>query len=405
MIRKHILLITDSYPPEIRSASHLMFELAEELLKRGFQVTVVTSWPQYNLDSGEQTPFQENMNECGIRVIRMKHLPHHKVNFFIRGIAQLLLPYLFIRKIKQYVHEKIDVVIVYSPPLPLTFVGAWAKKKYQAKYILNVQDLFPQNAIDLGVLKNKMMIAFFRWMEETSYRQADVVTTHSAGNKALLEKQYPQYKKKCAVLHNWIDVAAHQSHSLMKNFREEFAIENKFVIVFAGVIGPSQYLDIIIRAAEQLTHLNNLCFLIVGDGAEKKALQSRVSQNKLDNVIFKPFISRENYADLLSACDLGLVCLSPKNKTPVVPGKILGYMAAGLPVLAILHQESDGHRIIQEAQCGYTAVSSDFPAIIKTIEKAYQQKSQGKILGARGLAYAKQYFSKEQCVDIITTLF
>jgi Uncharacterized NAD(FAD)-dependent dehydrogenases len=98
---KHILLITDSYPPEIRSASHLMLELAEELHHRGYKVTVVTCWPQYNLDSNKTHEFTESMDEKGIRVIRMKHLAHHQVHFVIRGIAQLLLPYLFIRKIKK----------------------------------------------------------------------------------------------------------------------------------------------------------------------------------------------------------------------------------------------------------------------------------------------------------------
>ena len=399
MKNRHILLITDSYPPEIRSASHLMLELAEELTSRGYRVTVVTCWPQYNLDPNNKQTFSEVMTENGVCVIRMKHLAHHNVHFIIRGIAQLILPYLFIRKIKQHVHDKVDAVIVYSPPLPLAFVGAWAKKKWGAKNILNVQDLFPQNAIDLGVLKNKHMIRFFQWMEKWNYRRANIVTTHSQGNQDLLTTLYPGVKNKIKILHNWVDIAAHQNDVAKKDFRMLFKLQNKFVAVFAGVIGPSQNLDILIDAAAQLQHINDLCFLIVGDGSEKQKLIDKVSKNNLNNVIFKDFISREEYGDLLKACDVGLVSLSSKNKTPVVPGKILGYMAAGLPVAAFLNKESDGHEMIKNAKCGYSVVSDDLSQIVSVITRAYENKHHCKSLGESGLAYVKNNFSKESCVS------
>lgn len=403
MKNHHILLITDSYPPEIRSASHLMLELAEELTHRGYQVTVVTCWPQYNLDPNNKKIFSEVMTENGVQVIRMKHLAHHNVNFIVRGIAQLILPYLFIRKIKQHVHKKVDAVIVYSPPLPLAFVGAWAKKKWGAKNILNVQDLFPQNAIDLGVLKNKFIILFFQWMEKWNYQHADVVTTHSLGNRDLLATLYPNVKDKIKILHNWVDVAAHQNEMTQKDFRTLFGLRNKFVAVFAGVIGPSQNLSILIDAAEKLQHLKELCILIVGDGSEKQKLVEQAEKNNLSNVVFKPFISREEYGDLLKACNVGLVSLSSKNKTPVVPGKILGYMAAGLPVVAFLNKESDGHEIIKNAQCGYSVVSNDLSEIVSVITRAYENKDHCKWLGESGLSYVKNNFSKESCVTEIET--
>lgn len=401
---KHILLITDSYPPEIRSASHLMLELAEELYHRNYQVTVVTCWPQYNLDPNHAQIFSEVMREKGIRVIRMKHLAHHQVHFIIRGIAQLLLPYLFIRKIKKQVTEKIDAVIVYSPPLPLSFVGAWAKKKWHAKFILNVQDLFPQNAIDLGVLKNKFLIYFFQWIEKLSYKKADVITTHSSGNQNLLSQKYHELKNKFIVLHNWVDTTVHQTKNTDKNYRDLFQLHNKFVAVFAGVIGPSQNLDIVIEAASHLQDLPDLCFLIIGDGTEKKKLENWVLKNNLTNVIFKPFIGRDDYANLLAACDVGLVSLNAKNKTPVVPGKILGYMAAGLPIVAFLNKESDGHSIIREAQCGYSVISDHVQNVVAAMRKIYNAKTQCKTLGVAGFAYVQQHFTKALCVERLIKL-
>lgn len=404
-MKKHILLITDSYPPEIRSASHLMLELAQELTRRDFQVTVITGWPQYNLASDLQQMMTEDITESGVRVIRIKHLPHHCVHFVIRGISQLILPYLFIRKIKKYVTTKIDAVIVYSPPLPLAFVGKWIQKKYHAKFILNVQDLFPQNAIDLDILRNKWLIKFFFWMEKISYYNADIIAVHSEGNKTQLAAHYSDIKRKFTVMHNWVDVDAHQATQSNQNFRDLFNLHDKFVFVFAGIVGPSQHLSALIAVAEKLQHIPDICFLIVGDGADKEKLQTMVAQLNLQNVLFKPFINRAVYPNLLKACNVGFVSLSAKNKTPVVPGKILGYMAAGLPVLAFLHQESDGHTIIEAAQCGYAVVSDDITRLVAVITQMYQQKERCAALGESGLCYAKTHFSKETCVDRIIDFF
>ena len=121
----NILLVTDSYPPEIRSASHLMLELAEELHSRNHCVTVITTWPQYNLEQDSQPiSFAEKEFENGIKVLRVKTLPHHNVKYFFRGVAQMFMTVQFIWKLFQN-RIRPDVVVVYSPPLPLALGGSW----------------------------------------------------------------------------------------------------------------------------------------------------------------------------------------------------------------------------------------------------------------------------------------
>src|SRR3989338_8211162 len=178
----HILLVTIAYPPEIRSISIMMRELAETLVTRGHAVTVLTSWPQYNLSMDDiQEDYAPVMVEEGVRVLRVKTLPHHKVAYLLRGIAQLLLPFFFVRALKKFVSDSVDAVIVYTPHLPLVRVGAYIKKKYGARYLLNVQDIFPQNAIDLGIMRNRFIIRFFERMERRAYATADAITTHTYG--------------------------------------------------------------------------------------------------------------------------------------------------------------------------------------------------------------------------------
>ena len=401
-----VLLITDSYPPEIRSASHLMQELAEGLRDRDYDVVVCTSYPQYNLsEEFKKVEFPEYTEENEIKVIRIKTLPHHKVNFTIRGIAQLTMPEIFYRKISKYVNEKIDAVIVYSPPLPLAKVGEKIKKNFGAKYLLNVQDIFPQNAIDLGVLKNKLLIKFFEKMEYNAYKNADMITLHSEGNFDFIAKKYPQFKDKMHILHNWVEVNSFENISRTNEFRVRYGLENKFIILFAGVIGPSQGLDFVIKVAEEVKDIEEVCFLIVGDGMEKKKLEDIAKEKRLNNVIFKPFVSKKDYPKLVADCDVGLVCLNSLNKTPVVPGKILGYMAAGKPVLAFLNKESDGHKIIETAKCGYSCFSDDLDKAIVITKKIYFNKDKLENMGKNGYKFVRENFDRDVILNKIEDVF
>ena len=368
-----ILLVTDSYPPEIRSASHLMLELAQELTTRGHEVTVITTWPEYNLDQREQQKhFNELETEGSTKVIRVKTLPHHNVNYVVRALSQLLMPVQFLLKLHRY-KIKTDTVVVYSPPLPLAFVGSWLRRK-GVRNLLNVQDLFPQNAIDLGILRSKMQIRFFRALERFAYRPADIVTVHSEG------------------------------HQTSVDYRKQWGITQKYVAVFAGVMGPSQYLELILGVAERLQEQADLLFLLVGDGKEKERLQQIARDKNLKNVRFEGFISRDTYPDLLNACNIGLVCLSPQNQTPVVPGKILGHMAAGLPVVAFLHTASDGHALITAAHCGVSANSGDLSACVNAMKSMIEDTLACNNMGQAGKRYAIEYFSKQACVSQLIDL-
>ena len=180
--------------------------------------------------------------------------------------------------------------------------------------------------------------------------------------------------------------------------------EKVFIIFFGGVIGPSQGLDLIVDAAKAITKEKDIVILLVGDGSEKESLMRRVQRNNLKNIIFHPFVSKEDYGKILEEVDVGLVCLTAKNKTPVVPGKILSYMAAGIPVLAFLNRESDGHQIINEARCGYSAVSDDAKVAAGMIMKMYEERNRMRELGMNGYRYAVQHFSRRICVDKLEIL-
>jgi colanic acid biosynthesis glycosyl transferase WcaI len=384
-----------------------MQELAEELSNRGHSVTVATTYPSMNL-ADEMYPmrYQECSQENSVRVIRMKTGPHPhlKGNYFRRGLSQVILPYIYILKLKKYMQNKIDAVIVYSPPLTLSIAGIKIKQKYGARFILNVQDIFPQNAVDLGILKMPALIKFFERIEKKAYRHSDVITVHSKGNRDLLMQRKDFPSSRTVILHNWIDIDEFEKSSGNNFFRQKLNLTNKFIFFFGGVMGPSQGLDLIIRAAKELEKYNDIIFLFAGDGLEKQPLKKLTSQLALKNIIFHPFVSKTDYERLLKEIDVGLVCLSAKNKTPVVPGKLLGYMAASVPVAAFLNRESDGHQIIRESQCGFSEISEDVIPAADLMLKIYKDRTHLLQYGANGHRYAVQFFSKKVCIDKIEAM-
>ena len=212
-------------------------------------------------------------------------------------------------------------------------------------------------------------IRFFRWLEGYVYRNADVLTVHSESNRKSVLQHYPELVDKLRILHNWVDIGHHQSTTAIVDFRAKWKITQRCIAVFAGVMGPSQYLERVLEVAEHLQDQSELLFYSLGMEQKKQKLKQLAEQKQLCNVRFEGFIGRDVYPDLLRICSLGLVCLSPQNQTPG-SGKILGYMAAGLPVIAFLQSQSDGHSIVQSAKCGMTAESADLEACVEAFKNA-----------------------------------
>lgn len=383
----------------------MMRELAEDLVQRGHRVTVLTSWPQYNLSAeARQRTFASDVMENGVRVLRIKTLPTHKVAYVLRGIAQVLLPQLFIRALHRYVRERVNAVVVYTPHLPLARVGAYVQRQYGARFLLNVQDIFPQNAIDLGILKNRQLIAYFERMECTAYAAADAITTHTPGSLRFLTERRRIPSEKVTLVPNWIDFRAWDAVRPTGAFRKRFGVEGKFVLLFAGILGPAQHLPFTIDVAKRVADLRDVHFLFVGDGTERRALEDRVRELDLRNVQFESFVDPAEYPALVKEMDVGLVTLGMAYTTSMVPGKVLGYMAAGIPMVAFLNAGNDGHEIIRAAACGVTAHADDPDRAALIIRQLYDHRTTLQSVGTNGRRYAEAHYGQQPCIDALERL-
>ena len=380
-------------------------ELCETLVEKGHQVTVLTGYPQrYGMsDADQKRTFDPLSDETGVRVVRIKTLPTSKVAYILRGIGQILLPWLFMNALRKYITDPIEAVVVYSPLLPLVKVGNAIKREHNARYILNIQDLFPQCAIDLGILKNYPIIRFFERMEEEAYATADVITTCThAARKFLIEKKNLS-PGKILVVPNWIDLEQYQQPP-KRNFREEWKLENDFVFLFPGHFGPSQGLDFVIELAARIKDVSCIKFLFVGDGSDQERLEILSRKVRASNVIFKSFVSPEEYPDLLRVANVGLLSLKLDCKTPAVPGKFFSFLSASLPVLGFLNPESEGHKLVKESQSGLTMIPDDLFQAEQLIRQIMQDQDQFRDKGHLGHQYAKDHFGKIDAINQLEQL-
>lgn len=404
-----VLLVTIYYPPVISSLSTMMQDVAEGLSTRGHNVTVATAKPHDDLNltpNARKIAFDTFSTEKDIRVIRVNTPPLKNKIYHLRGLIQLMLPHIFLKYIRKYSRDKFDIVIVSTPPLPLAMLGSKIKKKYGCKYILSVQDIYPQSVIDVGVMKNKIIIKIFEYFEHSVYRSSDCITSHTQGNRNFIIKNKNIPTDKIFYIPNWIDVTPYINIRKTGLYRDKYGLEDKFIFLFAGVIGPGQGLNLLINALALAKNIPaDICFLIVGEGSEKKNLEKIVKDYSLKNIYFKPFVSLEDYPFLVKDADIGLVCLDSRLKTPVVPGKLLGFMASSLPVIALLNKESDGHILIREAGCGYSIDSDAGPEDISSlIKNIYNERDKMKQYGKKGHLYVLRHFEKNMCIDKINSL-
>jgi glycosyltransferase involved in cell wall biosynthesis len=400
-----ILILTNYFPPEIGGAAHLFYELAESLVQRGHHVTVVTGFPRYNIKERPE-PYRgrrlmwEEIN--GVRVLRIWMPTMPRTNLILRGLEHFLVPaILFLGGLFSRQH---DVVLIYSPPLPLGLAAYGLSRIRRIPFVVNVQDLFPKEAVLLGLLKNKVLIRLFEAIERFIYRKADFVTVHSPGNRehVLAHGGHPE---RVRVVHNWVDVERVRPLPRENSFSHEHGLDGRFVISYAGTMGWCQDMLVIVEAAHYLRDYQDIVFLMVGDGPEKAKTEEQARRLGLGNMIFLPMQPWSRYPEVLAASDISMINLNKNLTTPVVPSKLLNIMAAGRPVVASLPLNGDAPKIVAEAGCGLCVEAGDAQGLAQAILSLYHNPEQAHEMGWRGRLYAEEHFSRESCVARYEEIF
>jgi glycosyltransferase involved in cell wall biosynthesis len=403
--RLNILLLSRYFPPEIGTAANLFFELARGLAMCGHKVTVLTSFPWYNLDTVPEKyrgRFFMRENIEGVEVLRLG-LPLPGTRKIKLAAGHLTAPVTTF--LSGLLVKKFDVMFIYSPPLFMGVAG-WLLRLFKRKpVVLGVQDLHPQCYIDQGILKNKLAIKLLEGLEKFCYGKASAITVHSEGNKAHIVDLKGIAAQKVRVIPNWIDTDEMQPLPRDNEFSGKQNLNGRFVVGYAGTLGMSQGLLSVIEAARFLEDRRGIEFFIVGDGIEKKAMMDKAKEYSLNNVRFLEMQPKNVYPYVVASCDVGLVTLNSKVKTPVVPSKILSMMAAARPVLASMPLDGDAPKLIEEAGCGVCIPPESPELLAEKILYLADNPDQCERFSRQGREYVDRELSLKKAVSSLECLF
>jgi len=388
-------LITNYYPPEIGSGSYLYQSLAHYLGSRGHEVFVITGQPRYHVPDGAGKPAAWTRETPNVVVLRAE-VPHVRSGgFFTRVANETTLPLALLRQIRKAL--PLDVVCMYSPPLTLGLLGIAARGLWRIPFVFNVQDMLPQAAVDMGALRNPVLIAALRRLEGLIYQSAAAVLVHSEGNRRMIRRSHPRLRTRIHSIYNWVDFDQFESLSPLPSEIASF-IEGKIVFSYGGALGLQHDISTILDAAHRLRDRKDIVFVIAGDGARRDHWCEMVRSRNLTQVRVARLMPQRQFNSLLMRSRASFLALSPMLKTPVVPGKLQTIMAAGIPAVCVVNAESDAVKMVEDAGCGYSATPGQVAEVTRHIEILAGPPADAEKMGASGRAYARKYFARDNCM-------
>jgi glycosyltransferase involved in cell wall biosynthesis len=338
----------------------------------------------------------------GLKVVRVASIRLPRRFIFGRALWQFLLAITTL--IAGLLMRKRDVCVVYSPPLPLG-LSAWLIRVFKkTPFVFNVQDLFPHNLIETGLMKKGIAFSIFEKLEKFIYSRADRITVHAESNvDHILDRG--GIASKVSAMSNWVDTDEIVINGSPEPFATQYNLQGCFIASFAGVLGHLQDLDVVLDAAEATKSEYAIKWLIVGDGVQRQRLEDSAKVRKLNNVLFVPMVPRNVYPQVLYASSVCLATLKKEVTIPVVPSKILSIMASGKPVVTCMDTEGDAPRLVRDADCGYTLPAGDGAALAKVVRTLHNDRNLGVTMGVNGRKYAESKLSLNAATEKYLAIF
>lgn len=359
-----ILIIVDCYYPSTKSGAKLIHDLGVEMHRQGHQVTVLTP-SEHNLSELELT------SEDGLLVVRVKNGRLKGASRIQRALHEVGLSNTLWEKGKDFFRANpCDLIVYYSPSIFFGDLVNKLKKLWDCPAYLILRDIFPQWAVDAGVMSKGPAYYFFRWKEFQQYRAANIIGVQSPANLKYFSEQSPGGKFNLEVLYNWTEPNEAPSPSF--EHRNRLGLQNKVVFFYGGNIGVAQDMDNIIRLAAHLRQEPRAHFLLVGEGSEVERLNALIQNLGLKNIQLLPAVGQKEYLEMLAEFDVGLISLDRRLRTQNFPGKLLGYMSCGKPLLCSINPGNDLKAMVERYEAGMCSING-----------------QDELFGANALALAR----------------
>lgn len=385
--RIRILLHTQYYPPEIGAPQSRLSDLAFELNRLGFQVTVLTAMPNYptgKVFAGYGGCYRKEIVD-GIPIIRTGIYPTQSAGFFKRLLNYF--SFVFSSFLVGVFLPRLDYIITESPPLFLGMSGYLLSRIKRAKWIFNVADLWPASVVELGLIKmESLSYKVSARLESFFYHRASLVTGQSKTILEDIQQRFPEVPT--YILSNGVRTDLYHPANNHSN--------GKVKVMYAGLHGLAQGLDLIIEAAEQLSDQPSIEFVFIGDGPERQNLIAITKEKKLKNIQFRDPLPKSEIPETLEQADILLVPLK-MQLTGAVPSKLYEAMAAGKPV--ILVAESEAAEIVRDSKCGLVVPPGNIAALTEAIRLLAKSPDDRVRMGTNGRKTVIEKYDRKRIIE------
>ena len=345
-------------------------DLMREFIKNNHNVYVICSREKRN---NLATEFVE---EDGAKLVKVKIGNITKTNLIEKGVSTLLVSIQYKLAIKKFFPDvQFDLIMYSTPPITLVDCIEYVKKRDDAKTYLLLKDIFPQNAVDLGMFTQtglkSAIYKYFRNKESKIYRISDHIGCMSQANVEYVLKHNSELDENIVeVCPNSVDVVDMSVDAKTReNIRKKYDIPtNKKILIYGGNLGKPQGIDFLIECLKSQYNRDDVYFLIVGDGTEFGKLESYMKAEKPMNVKLMKRLPKDDYDTMVAACDVGMIFLDHRFTIPNFPSRLLSYMQAKIPVLACTDPNTDIGKVITEGCFGWWCESNSIQEFTKIVD-------------------------------------
>lgn len=401
-----ILIYSYNYYPEPIGIAPLMTQLAEGLVKRGHEVRVITGMPNYP----QRVVYEEYKGKflCeethnGVLIQRSYVWVRPKPGL----ITRVLLDGSFVltSMIQALRGWKPDIVLLTVPPLPVCIPAALLGVIYSCPVVLSLQDILPEAAIQVGLIRNKLAIRVFEALERFAYYTADAISVITDGfTKNLLKKGVAYDKMTC--IPNWVDVNEISPLPKQNNsFRQKHNLEGKFVVMYSGNIALTQGLMTVIHAAQSLKHISDLVFVIVGEKKAIAVLEKACLELGVTNVKLLEFQPRKVLPQMLAAADVGLIVQKANVVSFNMPSKTQVLLASGRAIIASVPTTGTAADAVRRSGGGIVVPPEAPQNLANAIFDLYENPRKTELLGHQGRQHALEQYSFEEAINRYERLF
>lgn len=405
----NVLITTQVFPPEIHPSAVMVDQLARYLTVRGHDVTVACGHPHHpggRLPDGWSRQVLRRELRDGVRVLRGWHAVSPSRRLAVR--AAVWLSQAVGTAGAAIVAPRPDVIVNYGPPLVGPLVSAAVARARGARLLSVIFDIYPDVAIESGKVTNGLVIAAARRAEQAQYRLSDRILVLSEGFRVALEARGVG-REKLVTIPVWLEADEIKPGDRDNAWRRQHGISPEVqVVLYAGTIGLVSGARVVIDAADRLRARRDALFLFVGEGEVKADLEREASIRRLPNVRFLPFQPREDLSQVQASADVSLVTLAPGRGRTSVPSKVIGYMAAGRPVVASVEADCDTAELVRSSGGGLVVRPADADALAATLEALLADTQGRQRMGERARrAFAERHGADaalERYADVLEAL-